>query len=390
MPRIAVYAGHGGSDPGAVANGLREKDFNLAISNNVSNILRGWGYQVINNRTTDVNRDIIRDADLANESRVDALAEIHLNSNPGTPATGSEVFYSIRDTGKGRQLASAILRRLVALGFRDRGVKTMVNTNGQDTFGIIRRTNMPAVLVEVAFINNPEDMARLDVGRVSLAIAEGIREAFPISSGGLPPYPGTALRIGARGESVRQIQRCLNNISARQPSIQRLVEDGNFGPRTLDAITTFQRIFGLIPDGIVGPLTWAAISRECSGGSNVGGLPPYPGVALRIGDRGESVRQVQRCLNNISARQPSIQRLVEDGIFGPRTLDAVTTFQRIFGLVPDGVVGPITWGRLTQECPAGPRLRNIESDLPIQNSKKGMNDLLTYLILSNVIMNIQR
>jgi len=234
------------------------------VSNAATAILRGWGYQVINNRTTDVNRSITRDANLANENGVDAVIEIHQNSNVGVPGTGSEVFYSINDTGKGKQLAGAILRQLVALGFADRGIKTMVNANGQDALGIIRLTNMPAVLVECAFINNPADMARFDVDRVAMAVAEGIREVFPIRSSGLPPYPGMLLRIGSRGESVRQIQRCLNDVATRQSSIQRLVEDGVFGSRTLDAVTTFQRIFGLVTDGIVGPITWGRLRQECS------------------------------------------------------------------------------------------------------------------------------
>ncbi|MCL1843691.1 MAG: N-acetylmuramoyl-L-alanine amidase [Defluviitaleaceae bacterium] len=180
MAEIAVYAGHGGSDSGAVANGLKEKDFTLDISNAVTAILRGWGYNVINNRTTDVNRSITKDADLANENRVNAVVEIHLNSNDGTPGTGSEAFISIRDpidgrNGQARNLASAILARLAALGFRNRGIFTSANASGHDTFGILRLTNMPAVLLEVAFINNPQDMARLNVNNVAMAIAEGIR-----------------------------------------------------------------------------------------------------------------------------------------------------------------------------------------------------------------------
>ena len=366
MPHIAIYAGHGGRDPGAVALGRRESDLNLAVSNAATAILRGWGYRVLNNRTTDVDRNITRDAERANENRVDALVEIHQNSNIGVPGSGSEVYRSIHDTGRGRQLAEAILRRLVSLGFADRGVRTMVNSNGQDALGIIRLTNMPAVLVECAFMNNPADMARFDVNRVARAIADGVRDAFPISGGGtvapggLPAYPGLLLRQGMRGESIRQAQRCLNAVSLRQPSIQRLVEDGIFGPRTLDAVRTFQRIFGLNPDGIIGPLTWAALSRECGTASppTGEGLPAYPGLILRIGMQGESVRQVQRCLNNVSIRQPSIQRLAEDGIFGPRTLDAVRTFQRIAGLNPDGLVGPLTWAALSRECNSSPRAAN--------------------------------
>lgn len=350
MPRIAMYAGHGGSDPGAVARGLREKDFTLAVSNQATNILRSWGYTVINNRTTDVDRSITRDANLANDSRVDALVEIHLNSNAGTPATGTEAFISIRNIGNSRAIANAIVQRIARLGYVNRGVKTQTNAAGQDAFGILRLTNRPAVLVELAFINNPQDMARFNVNDMALAVASGIRDAIPISSGGLPAYPGTLLRVGDRGESVQQVQRCLNAISVRQPAIGRLNEDGIFGPRTLDAVTTFQRLFGLNPDGIIGPLSWSRLSQECGGGAGGSGLPPYPGVVIRVGANGESVRQIQRCLNRISARHPSIQRLAEDGAFGPRTLDAVITFQRIFGLSADGAVGPATWARLSQEC----------------------------------------
>ena len=168
----------------------------------------------------------------------------------------------------------------------------------------------------------------------------------------MPQFPGVSIRFGNSGESVRQIQRCLNTVGTRQPSIQRLVEDGVFGPRTFDAVTTFQRIFGLNPDGIVGPITWGRLSQECAGngGGTGSGMPPFPGMSIRFGYSGESVRQIQRCLNNVGTRQPGIQRLTEDGIFGPRTLDAIVNFQSIFGLSPDGIVGPITWAALNREC----------------------------------------
>ncbi|MCL1884695.1 MAG: N-acetylmuramoyl-L-alanine amidase [Defluviitaleaceae bacterium] len=177
--KMAVFAGHGGADSGAVSGKLKEKNFTLQISNAVSEILRSLGYSVVNNRTTDTMRSITLDAKLANESGAKALVEIHLDSNDGTPETGSEAYVSIRDAKSGShasKLAQAMLVRLEKLGFRNRGIFTSVSEEGYDTFGILRLTEMPAVLLEVAFINNPSDMARMDIKSVAKAIAEGIRD----------------------------------------------------------------------------------------------------------------------------------------------------------------------------------------------------------------------
>jgi hypothetical protein len=74
-------------------------------------------------------------------------------------------------------------------------------------------------------------------------------------------------------------------------------------------------------------------------------LPPYPGYFMRVGVRGESVRQVQTCLNSVNNAG-----LATDGIFGPLTQAAVINYQRVNGLVPDGIVGPITWEHLMRRC----------------------------------------
>jgi len=360
VAKIAMYAGHGGSDPGAVGNGLMEKNFTLGVSNQASNILRSWGYTVLNNRTTDTDRNITRDANLANENNVDAVIELHLNSNAGTPATGTEAFISIHDKGQARAIANAILSRIATLGYRNRGVKTQANAAGQDAFGIIRQTRMPAVLVELAFINNPQDMARFNVNEMALAVASGIRDVIPIGengsnngSGALPPYPGTLLRVGASGESVRQVQSRLNKVGERHSSIPRINEDGIFGPKTYDAIVAFQKLFSLNPDGVVGPLTWDKLMQESySNAENTCIMPPFDGVSIRPGTTGETVRQMQCCLNRVGQSYPEMSQLVEDGVFGVRTLTVITTFQRIFGLVPDGIVGSLTWTALSQACSA--------------------------------------
>lgn len=81
----------------------------------------------------------------------------------------------------------------------------------------------------------------------------------------------------------------------------------------------------------------------------ISGVPSsYPGNPLRQGDSGEKVRQMQQQLNVISNAYPLIPKIAEDGIFGSATEEAVRTFQRIFNLTEDGIVGFRTWYKISQ------------------------------------------
>ena len=98
-----------------------------------------------------------------------------------------------------------------------------------------------------------------------------INETEEIS--GVPSsYPGTPLRNGSAGEDVRTIQRQLNVISDAYPLIPKIAEDGSFGPRTEEAVKTFQKIFNLTQDGIVGFRTWYKISEIYVGVSRIAEL----------------------------------------------------------------------------------------------------------------------
>lgn len=170
-------------------------------------------------------------------------------------------------------------------------------------------------------------------------------------------YPGAPLRVGSRCGSVKLIQRRLNALSGRYPLIPRIAEDGIYGDATAEAVGAFQRIYGLNADGIVGPVTWSELMND--------GRPVYPGAPLRIGASGEAVRHIQRCLNKLSERYSSIPRLVEDGRYGEATASAVKTFQRLFGLSVDGVVGPASWGELMEQCDCGdaPSMRSMADNI---------------------------
>jgi len=209
------------------------------------------------------------------------------------------------------------------------------------------------------------------------AVYRGITENAPIPPspapppGSLPPYPGTLIRVGSTGPNVRLIQGALNTIRRVYTSIPQLAEDGIFGPITQSAVIAFQREFVLTPDGIVGPITWAKLMEVLQDVTGAAGspatppapppappptqpspiLPPYPGTLIRRGSTGANVRLIQSYLNTIRMNYPNIPQLVVDGVFGPITQSAVTAFQREFGLNPDGIVGPLTWGRIMEVFP---------------------------------------
>ncbi len=78
--------------------------------------------------------------------------------------------------------------------------------------------------------------------------------------------------------------------------------------------------------------------------NKVSGVPSsFPGTSLQTGSTGAGVRTIQEQLNAISNNYPAIPKLAVDGIFGPNTRTAVTTFQRIFNLPQTGVVDFATW-----------------------------------------------
>jgi peptidoglycan hydrolase-like protein with peptidoglycan-binding domain len=165
----------------------------------------------------------------------------------------------------------------------------------------------------------------------------------------LPPYPGQALQMGDRGQNVRMLQEALNRLARFYPELPVIAADGIFGSETRDAVTAFQRKFSLIPDGIVGPITWQRLREELAAGAPseaIGEMPGVSGEVLMMGSRGENVRELQRALNRYADRCGTPMVAV-DGIFGPLTREAVMAVQRQGGIAVDGMAGPLTWSELT-------------------------------------------
>ena len=171
-------------------------------------------------------------------------------------------------------------------------------------------------------------------------------------------YPGTPLRLGMNGEAIRTIQLRLNRISANYPAIPKIpVINGYFDQSTEDAVRTFQEIFGLTPDGIVGKATWYRIAylfTAIKGLSELSGeglsladvTTAYPEV-LEEGMQGIGVRTVQYFLAVIGNFYEEVPIISIDGYFGPNTKEAVSAVQRLFGLPVTGVVDEATWDQIT-------------------------------------------
>ena len=170
-------------------------------------------------------------------------------------------------------------------------------------------------------------------------------------------YPGTPLRVGSTGPEVVVVQVELNRIAQNYPAIPKIPEvDGIFGSRTEASVRAFQRIFGLTPDGIVGPGTWYELVRIYTAVTNLSELRSqgqqfysisweYPN-SIYEGDTGDKVRHLQYMLSVLSAYIPQIPPLEVDGIFGTATRNAVLAAQRWFGLPQTGYVDAQTWDNI--------------------------------------------
>ena len=177
--KVFINPGHGGSDPGAVANGLREKDLNLVISLKVNEVLQRHDVTTLMSREKDENDSLNSLCVDCNKFNPDLAVSIHLNAGGGD---GAEVFHSIVG-GTGKVLAQNILNEIVALGQESRGIKTRKGSNGYDYYAFIRMTNAPAAIVEGAFLDT-EDHELVDTKAeqeaMGVAIAKGILKTLGI------------------------------------------------------------------------------------------------------------------------------------------------------------------------------------------------------------------
>lgn len=206
MPLVVIDPGHGGRDPGAVANGYQEKNLVLPTSLFLRDALRRSGFDVIMSRETDVlplangtiGQDLSYRADIANRAGADLFVSWHADSATSAGVNGVAVWIHPSTRGTRTNLwAQRIVNGIAgATGQANRGVYL-------GDFAVLRETNMDAVLVEAGFITNPNEAGQLNTTSFQRAQAEGAARAIceifgvayqpPAGAGGgtPPPNPGT-------------------------------------------------------------------------------------------------------------------------------------------------------------------------------------------------------
>ena len=180
---VFLDPGHGGSDPGSIGyqNGiqvLKEKDINLEISKKLNTLLVNAGVKTYLLRTTDETIQLHARQDKANQLKASLYVAIHNNCFSSSIAKGTEVLYSSSLSGtqdgiSSKELAGIAQKEMIAaLGRQDRGTKT------NPELAVLRRTSMPAIIVEGAFLSNPDDLELMLTkgysGNYAMAIARAI------------------------------------------------------------------------------------------------------------------------------------------------------------------------------------------------------------------------
>ena len=173
MPKVFINPGHDiRIDPGAVGpSGLHEAVVALSVGKLVAKYLEDVNYKTIIVQSDALTRDVIN---VANAQEVDVFVSIHCNSFANSQANGTETLYFTGSTASAR-LAKCIQKQMISeFGLTDRGIKE------RGDLGVLRKTDMPAVLAEMAFISNPEEEQLLadEQDRWAKCIARGITDYF--------------------------------------------------------------------------------------------------------------------------------------------------------------------------------------------------------------------
>lgn len=212
MAKIFVDPGHGGTDPGAVGNGIQEKNITLQISTRIRDILLNEydNVSIRMSRTSDQTVSLNERTNAANAWGADFLLSVHINAGGGTgyedyiyPGVGTPT------TTYQNNIHSEVMK---LVNFSDRGKKTA-------NFHMLRESNMPAVLTENGFIDNANDAAKIKTSSFIESIARGHVNGI-VKSFNLPKKATAVYHTVVQGDTVY-------SLSQRYSSTIQQIKDWN-------------------------------------------------------------------------------------------------------------------------------------------------------------------
>lgn len=208
MSKWCLDAGHGGSDPGAIGSILKEKDVTLTIVKKIGKLLAQNEEQVIYTRQTDTFVELEERAQFANFNKADYFISIHNNAFKNSESNGTETYVYSKMDESTFKLAESVQRELVkSIGRKDRGVK-------ENNYKVLVKTTMPAILIEVAFITNPEEQALLNsdsfLDKVAVSIVKGLLQH---TKPGVNPGKDLTLLVGKGQATTEQMIAYLKQVN---------------------------------------------------------------------------------------------------------------------------------------------------------------------------------
>ncbi|HHY74212.1 MAG TPA: SH3 domain-containing protein [Bacillus bacterium] len=173
--RIVVDAGHGAHDPGAKGpSGTKEKDVNLAVALKLADLLRYAGAEVILTRSNDTFLELAERVKVAHANDADAFVSVHSDSFKETSSGTTTFYHSGKNPSwqQSKQLSDIAIKKLTSqLGTISRG-------SNDKSLHVIRETEIPAILVEMAFLSNPKEEALLKSDEFQQKAAQAIYDSF--------------------------------------------------------------------------------------------------------------------------------------------------------------------------------------------------------------------
>lgn len=257
--KIWLDAGHGGTDTGASAKGILEKNLNLDIDNRLTQLIKTHGIDVERTRTTDVTVVPNVRARRIRNSGAKYCISTHINAGGGK---GAETIHSIHNDGV---FAGLILDELVDTGLKRRRVFSKENSKGRDYYYMHRLTgSVTTIIVENGFIDNEEDRQFILKPENRQKCAEAVMKALSIMED--IEYKGgtdtdmTYYKQGDKGKEVKELQEKLIELNF-EDYMNPYGADGSYGPATKDTVLAFQEEYNLQVDGIAGPETLGKIDE---------------------------------------------------------------------------------------------------------------------------------